>query len=118
MKSIAFIFMHPPHGSSAGREGLDALLAVSALSKNLGVFFLADGVFQLLANQHPEKILARNYISTFGILPLYDIKDCYVCAASLRDRGLTWGKSVVKTELLEPHALRMRLADYDQIFTF
>ncbi|MGL4458272.1 MAG: sulfurtransferase complex subunit TusC, partial [Plesiomonas shigelloides] len=27
MKRIAFVFTHAPHGSAAGREGLDALLA-------------------------------------------------------------------------------------------
>jgi sulfur relay (sulfurtransferase) DsrF/TusC family protein len=32
-----------------GREGLDALLATSAL-KDIGVFFLGDGVFQLLGS--------------------------------------------------------------------
>ena len=32
MKRVAFIFSSAPHGSAAGREGLDALLATSALT--------------------------------------------------------------------------------------
>lgn len=55
MKCVAFVFTQGPHGNSAGREGLDALLATSALSENLGVFFLSDGVLQLLPQQQPEK---------------------------------------------------------------
>ncbi len=39
MNSVAFIFTQAPHGNSAGREGLDALLATSALTENIGVFF-------------------------------------------------------------------------------
>lgn len=48
MKRIAFVFSTVPHGTAAGREGLDALLATSALTDDLAVFFIADGVFQLL----------------------------------------------------------------------
>ncbi|EOA2962448.1 sulfurtransferase complex subunit TusC, partial [Yersinia enterocolitica] len=70
MKRVAFVFTQGPHGNSAGREGLDAVLATSALSENIGVFFISDGVLQLLRGQEPDKILARNYIATFGVLPL------------------------------------------------
>lgn len=46
MKRIAFVFSTAPHGTAAGREGLDALLATSALTDDLAVFFIADGVFR------------------------------------------------------------------------
>ncbi len=39
MKRIAFVFSTAPHGSASGREGLDALLATSALTEALGVFY-------------------------------------------------------------------------------
>lgn len=52
MKRIAFVFSTAPHGSASGREGLDALLATSALTEALGVFFISDGVFQLLPGQN------------------------------------------------------------------
>ncbi|MEZ2697341.1 DsrE family protein, partial [Hafnia alvei] len=42
MKRLAFIFTQPPHTSSAGREGLDALLAASAFSEDIQVFFIGD----------------------------------------------------------------------------
>lgn len=119
MKRVAFIFTQGPHGNAAGREGLDALLAASALSEQIGVFFIADGVLQLLPNQAPEKILARNYIATFGVLPLYDVEHCYLCEASLQARGiapeLPW---VLEAEVLPPDALRERLASYDVVMTF
>ncbi len=55
MKRVAFVFTSAPHGSAGGREGLDALLATSALTEDMGVFFVGDGVFQLLPGQQPEK---------------------------------------------------------------
>ncbi|OVZ93808.1 sulfurtransferase TusC [Yersinia frederiksenii] len=118
-KRIAFVFTQGPHGNSAGREGLDALLATSALSEDLGIFFISDGVLQLLPQQQPEKILARNYIATFGVLPLYDVENCYICEASLQQRGLSkmtdW---VLDVEVLSPVNLRIQLATYDVVLTF
>ncbi|MDU6925866.1 sulfurtransferase complex subunit TusC [Franconibacter helveticus] len=119
MKRVAFLFTSAPHGSSAGREGLDALLATSALTEEIGVFFLSDGVTQVLPAQSPEKILARDYISTFKILPLYDIDQCWICAQSLRERGIPAEQNfVIKAEVLEPEALRARLDEFDVLFTF
>jgi len=119
MKRVAFVFNSAPHGSSAGREGLDALLATSALTDDIGVFFIGDGVFQLLASQQPAGILARDYISTFKLLPMYDIENCWLCAASLRERGLTESTSfVLSVDALEPDVLRERLNDYDVVMTF
>lgn len=118
MKRIAFIFTHAPHGSSTGREGLDALLAASAITSP-GVFFISDGVLQLLPGQQPGLILARDYIATFKILPLYDIDDCWICAASLRQRGLSSDSPfIIDVTALEPAPLRARLHHYHTIFTF
>ena len=119
MKRVAFVFRSAPHSSSAGREGLDALLATSALCDDPGVFFIGDGILQLQPDQHPEQILARDYISTFRILPLYDIESCFFCAASARERGLSVASDwMVKTAALEPEALREKLSQYDVVLTF
>ncbi|XTZ38773.1 sulfurtransferase complex subunit TusC [Salmonella enterica] len=119
MKRVAFVFTSAPHGSSSGREGLDALLATSALTDDIGVFFIGDGVFQLLADQRPAAILARDYIATFKILPLYDIDKCWLCAASLRERGLgNEAEFVLPAQPLEPDALREQLDEYNVVMTF
>ncbi|OTA19469.1 sulfurtransferase [Xenorhabdus beddingii] len=119
MKKIAFVFTEAPHGSSAGREGLDALLATSALTEQIGVFFISDGVFQLLAHQQPDKILARDYISTFKVLPLYDIDKCYICLDDLMIRGGSPANSfVLEAEFLCAAAIREVLADYDVVLKF
>lgn len=119
MKRVAFVFSTAPHGSASGREGLDALLATSALTEEIGVFFIGDGVFQILPGQQPDIILARDYIATFRLLALYDIEQCWLCAASLRERGLAEDtRFVVAATPLEPDALRRELGHYDVILRF
>jgi tRNA 2-thiouridine synthesizing protein C len=119
MNRVAFVFSSAPHGSSAGREGLDALLATSALTEEIGVFFIGDGVFQLLAGQNPQAVLARDYIATFKVLPLYDVDNIYLCAASLQARGLDETTAMVlDAAILAPDALREQLSHYDTILTF
>jgi len=119
MNRIAFVFTQAPHGSSAGREGLDAVMAVSALSEEIALFFISDGVLQLLPDQQPDKVLARDYIRTFGVLPLYDVERFYACSASLSERGLALdGQKVLPVEVLTPAALRAELENYDRIITF
>lgn len=120
MKHIAFVFSSAPHGSSAGREGLDALLATSALTDEIGVFFIGDGVFQILPGQQPGEILARDYIATFKLLALYDIERCWICADSLRQRGLDASAVtfVVDGEILASDSLRNKLDEFDVILHF
>ncbi|AOV95703.1 tRNA 2-thiouridine(34) synthase TusC [Edwardsiella hoshinae] len=118
-KRLAFVFTQAPHTTSAGREGLDALLAASAFSEDIAVFFIGDGIFQLLPDQRPDAILARDYIATFGVMALYDIERIYLCAESLAQRGLAasipW---VVPVEVVTTDALRTHLDSCDTVLTF
>lgn len=60
MKRLAFIFTQPPHTSSAGREGLDALLAASAFSEDIQVFLLGMVFF----NFYPIKNRLKFFVET------------------------------------------------------
>jgi len=59
MKSIAFVFSDVPHGSCFGREGLDLILATSLEIQNIALIFIGDGIFQIIKNQQPEKVLKK-----------------------------------------------------------
>ena len=86
MKRVAFVFTHGPHGGAGGRKGWMRCSPRRRSAKTWGVF-VGDGVLQLLPGQQPEKILARNYIATFGVLPLYDVERCYLCQLRCRSVG-------------------------------
>ncbi|MGL4933092.1 MAG: sulfurtransferase complex subunit TusC [Aeromonas sp.] len=109
-KKIAFICSQGPHGHAAGREGLDALLAVSAMTDSLALFLIGDGVLQLLKGQQPAAILQRHYAPTFKMLELYDIEEVYVCADSLAERGVTVDDLLISVESLSRDELARRWA--------
>lgn len=119
MNHIAFIFTNPSHGNSAGREGLDAVLAMSSLSEKISLFFIGDGVFQLLKNQKSNIILSHNYTDTFGVLSLYSIKNSYICKNSLISRGLDINiPRTLHTKVLSSNTLHKKIIKCDCILTF
>lgn len=121
MKKIAVLFAHAPYGSNTGREGLDTVLALSAMVNDISLFFIGDGVFQLLNEQQPDIILSRNYSATFGVLPLYDITHCYLCQQSLQQRGLDRlnEKQWVLSVQIKPYDfIQQQLAAADTVITF
>ncbi|WP_417617836.1 sulfurtransferase complex subunit TusC [Oceanisphaera sp.] len=118
MNKVAFIFRTPPHGSAAGREGLDAVLATSALSEDIGVFFVDDGVYQLLQGQAPGAILGRDYAPAFGLLELYDVDNVYVCSQSLAERDLQPGQLTIAAHPLSASEWQQQLADYNVRLSF
>lgn len=79
---------------------------------------MGDGVFQLLPEQRPGAVLARDYIATFKLLSLYDIDQCWLCADSARARPGSATPWVVDVECLAPDALRARLHEFDVILRF
>ncbi|BAH83104.1 sulfurtransferase complex subunit TusC [Candidatus Ishikawella capsulata] len=119
MNDIAFVFTHAPHGSSSGREGLDLVLASANFVKKIALFFIGDGVLQLVCFQKPEKILARNYIVSFGILPLYDVKHYYACYESVKERGLQIHEPrILSVEIIPSKKIRLILHTFSTIITF
>ena len=88
MSQIGFVFRSHPHSSSKGREGLDALLAASAYSEDIAVFFIGEGVTQLIAGQQAEQIYSRNYSPAFKLMELYDIEQVFICQSSLEKQGV------------------------------
>ena len=118
MNKVAFMFRTAPHGSASGREGLDALLATSALSEDIGVFFSDDGVYQLLADQDPSAILGRHYAPTFGLLELYDVAQVYICQRSLIERGLMGAQLCIPAQKLAPAEWQQTLAPFNVRLSF
>lgn len=119
INSVAFVFTQAPHGNTAGREGLDALLATSALTEEIGVFFLSDGIFQLVDNQQPDGILSRNHAATFKVLPLYDITNIYASQEDITLRGLSAQTPfVLAAKKLSLYDIAQKLNDYDVVLRF
>ena len=117
---LAFLFRTAPHGNAISREGLDALLAATAFcdEEEIGVFFIDDGVLNLLDGQNPELLLQKYFIRTFKLLDLYDIEQRFVCADSLDQYNLQTEQLIISAEKIDRTSLINKLSQAEKVFTF
>ena len=117
---LAFLFRTVPHGNAISREGLDALLAATAFcdEEEIGVFFIDDGVFNLLDGQNPELLLQKDFIRTFKLLDLYDIEQRFVCTDSLDQYNLQTEQLIISAEKIDRTSLINKLSQAEKVFTF
>ena len=117
---LAFLFRTAPHGNAVSREGLDALLAATAFcdEEDIGVFFIDDGVLNLLDGQNPELLLQKDFIRTFKLLDLYDIEQRFVCADSLDQYNLNTEQLIISAEKIDRTSLFNKLSQAEKVFTF
>ena len=117
---LAFLFRTAPHGNAISREGLDALLAATAFcdEEDIDVFFIDDGVLNLLDGQNPELLLQKDFIRTFKLLDLYDIEQRFVCADSLDQYNLQTEQLIISAEKIDRTSLINKLSQAEKVFTF
>ena len=117
---LAFLFRTAPHGNAISREGLDALLVATAFcdEEEIGVFFIDDGVLNLLDGQNPELLLQKDFIRTFKLLDLYDIEQRFVCADSLDQYNLNTEQLIISAEKIDRTSLINKLSQAEKVFTF
>lgn len=117
---LVFLFRTAPHGNAISREGLDALLAATAFcdEEEIGVFFIDDGVLNLLDGQNPELLLQKDFIRTFKLLDLYDIEQRFVCADSLDQYNLQTEQLIISAEKIDRTSLINKLSQAEKVFTF
>ena len=117
---LAFLFRTAPHGNAISREGLDALLAATVFcdEEEIGVFFIDDGVLNLLDGQNPELLLQKDFIRTFKLLDLYDIEQRFVCADSLDQYNLQIEQLIISAEKIDRTSLINKLSQAEKVFTF
>ncbi len=117
---LAFLFRTAPHGNAISREGLDALLAATAFcdEEEIGVFFIDDGILNLLDGQNPELLLQKDFIRTFKLLDLYDIEQRFVCDDSLDRYNLQTEQLIISAEEIDRTSLLNKLRQAEKVFTF
>ena len=117
---LAFLFRTAPLGNAISREGLDALLAATAFcdEEEIGIFFVDDGVLNLLDGQNPELLLQKDFIRTFKLLDLYDIEQRFVCADSLDQYNLQTEQLIISAEKIDRTSLINKLRQAEKVFTF
>ncbi|MEH6452504.1 MAG: sulfurtransferase complex subunit TusC [Psychromonas sp.] len=117
-KKVGIINRCSAHGFATGRESLDLTLAMSAFNESLSLFFIGDGVYQLVKGHLPEGILQKNYQPLFKMLDMYDVENIYICNSSLTLRGLSPEMLNIEVQTLDKQQLQTKLAQQDQLLSF
>ncbi|WP_413701147.1 sulfurtransferase complex subunit TusC [Psychromonas sp. KJ10-10] len=118
MKKIGIINKCAPHGNAQGRESLDLTLAMSAFNESLSVFFIDDGVYQLVANHITDGSLQKHYQPLFKMLDLYDVENIYVCEQSLLQRGIQKEALLIEATVINNAQFKKFLSLQDQLLSF
>lgn len=114
-KRILFLLRRTPYATSQALEALESVLVAGVFDQTVSVLFCGDGVWQLLADQDGSAVDRRTVSRVVQALPEYDVTGLFVCAAALRDRGLTAGDLALPVRLLEPAEQRALIAGQDAV---
>ena len=91
MKNFLFIMRQPPHSSSQCQETLDIILTIAAFDQKVSLLFLDQGVFQLKADQNPDRLAMKDTAAIFKALAIYEVDQLYAEVESLQFYGLKPG---------------------------
>ncbi|WP_343126509.1 sulfurtransferase complex subunit TusC [Buchnera aphidicola] len=116
-KSIAFVFSNSPYGKYISCEGINIILSLAIGIKNIGIFFIEDGILQLLKSQKPEIFFLNNYVFLFKILPTFNICNFFFCLQSSQERGIYNDKNfIIKGSFLKENEIKEKIHQFDIIF--
>ena len=115
-KSMLVISRQSPLSGPSAREALDIALAGGAFELPLAMLFMDDGVFQLCG--HKARLLEQKELSAnLQALPLFGIDDLWVCARSLKERGLNSEQLALPATIVQPRELSALLTRFDHLVT-
>ena len=116
--SLAVINTKAPFSTSDGKDALDLALIFGSYEQEVGLFFIGDGVWQLVSNTDGSLLNIKDYLKTLDALGFYDIEQLFVCKQSIDARSINAMKEIEGITLLEPTELKTQLANYKHVLRF
>lgn len=117
-KTVAIVNTQAPFSSAAGKEALDAALIFGSFEQAISLFFIGDGVFQMIGDQNASSIAVKDYLKTFSALEFYDIENIYLCKESLNERNLPANFHIDNIHVLAQNEFSQRLHSHHVIYRF
>jgi tRNA 2-thiouridine synthesizing protein C len=118
IQRVLVVNRRAPLACGRARASLDFLLAGAAMDLRMGVLFMDDGVYQLLAGQDLSAQGEPDFSRSFRVLPDYDVESVFVDAESLRQRGIDASQLLLDVDTVESDGIRDLFADYDWVVQF
>ncbi len=116
-RSILVISRQSPWSGPSAREALDMVLAGGAFDLPLGLLFLDDGVFQLLAGQAPGQLEQKDLTASLQALSLFGVEQLYASASDLARRGIAANQLGLSVSLLTDAQLAALIRSHDHVVT-
>ncbi|WP_434562695.1 sulfurtransferase complex subunit TusC [Pseudomonas sp. Z4-20] len=117
-KSLLLISRQAPWSGPGAREALDIVLAGGAFDLPIGLLFLDDGVFQLVAGQDAKAVQQKDLSANLQALPMFGVEDLFICAESATQRGLaTDALALADLNVLSATDIAALIDRYDQVIT-
>jgi len=117
-KTVAIVNTQAPFSSAAGKEALDAALIFGSFEQAISLFFIGDGVFQMIGDQNASSIAVKDYLKTFSALEFYDIENIYLCKESLNERNLPANFHIDNIQVLTTAEFSQHLHSHQVIYRF
>ena len=114
---MLIISRQAPWAGPSPREALDIALAGGAFDLPLGLLFLDDGVFQLVAGQQSAALQQKDLTANLQALPLFGIDALFAARRSLSERQLAESTLALPVEVLDDADLRALINRYDHVIT-
>ena len=117
-KSVAIMNTNAPLSKANAKDALDVALIFGSYEQAVSLYFQGDGVYQLIAEQQPEKVQQKDFLKTFAALAFYDIENIYACHYSLVQRGLADNFSIENVQVLNRDDFSTSLHQHQTILRF
>ena len=89
IKKFMYLNRRAPYGTIYAWESLEVILIGAAFDQEVSLFFVDDGVYQLVKGGNTSESDMKNFMPTYRTLGDYGVRHMYVDQASLEARGLT-----------------------------
>ncbi|REL35622.1 sulfurtransferase complex subunit TusC [Thalassotalea euphylliae] len=116
--SLAVINTKAPFATSHGKDALDLALIFGSYEQQISLFFIGDGVFQLLQRCDGITLNVKDFTKTFAALSFYDIENVYVSQESLTKRSLNKSSLIDGVEVLSDDVIQQYLSQHTAALTF
>ena len=117
-KSVLIINRNAPYVSSHARESLDIALTCAIFEMPVSLLFLDSGIYQLLKQQAGSAIEQKNLESMLSALPMYDIENIYVSAASMQQLGIESHELCLSVQALSDQEIATLIQQQDSVLSF
>lgn len=118
MKPILIIHTKSGLNDLSGKEALDMSLILASYDQQVQLLFMQHGVTQVLAQQQPEQVQQKDYISTFKALELYDVDDVFACQSSLDNLVISSDQLLSNVIVLSTEEINSLVENAQQVFVF